>query len=405
MPKPDVPSILVFEADHEGHQCEWLTHLMRFAASDDRAYVLWFVLSAELYAIVTAETPTISDRIRFKILTPWEQRLCRHRRLIVGAFARWWCMRRYLVQTQALAGHFLSIDHLSLPLALGLGAEGRKISGILFRPSVHYRLLGHYAPTWPERLRDLRKALLYRLMLRNPDVGRILSLDRFFPDYAAAHFAHGAKVVPLDDPAHPPMNVSPHDERLADLLPAGRVTFVLFGFLSERKGICVLLKALQLLPEHVAGRVGVLAAGNLDPRIRPHVVADVKRLAATRPHLWFHLEDRRLDREEIQVVVNRASVVLAPYQRFVGASGVMLWAAKAGKPILTQALGLIGNLVRTYQLGLAVDTSTPRALADGMALMATHPPSRFIDRSSASRFVEHQTPQRFAQAVLDSLLA
>jgi glycosyltransferase involved in cell wall biosynthesis len=404
MPKPDIPTILIFEADHEGHQSEWVMHLMRFAASDPRAYVLWFVLSSELHAIVTAEAPTIGDRIHLQVLKPWEQRLCRHRRLIVGAFARWWCMRRYLIRTRSEAGHFLSIDHLSLPLALGFGAGGRRLSGTLFRPSIHYPLLGCYEPTWSERIRDLRKALLYRLMLRNPAVARILSLDCFFPNYAATHFPNGAKVVPLNDPAHPPMNVSTEDERLADRLPSGRITFVLFGFLSERKGIRVLMQALQVLPDHVAGRVGVLAAGNVDPHIRAQVITDIEQLTAARPRLWFHLEDRRLTRGEIQAVVNRASVVLAPYQRFVGASGVMLWAAKAGKPILTQALGLIGYLVRTYRLGLAVDTNDPRALADGITLMSTHLPSRFIDKSVATQYVEQQTPQRFAQAVLDSLL-
>ncbi len=186
MPKSPSPTILIFETDHEGHQSEWVMHLMRFAAADERPYVLWFILSADLHAIVTAEAPTIGDRIRFQVLTPWEQRLCRHPLLIVGAFAKWWCMRRYLARTQAQAGHFLSIDHLSLPLALGLGAAGRALSGILFRPSVHYPSLGNYRPTLAELARDLRKALLYRLMLRNPAVRRIAIANPAHAPYGRA---------------------------------------------------------------------------------------------------------------------------------------------------------------------------------------------------------------------------
>src|SRR5207237_3091484 len=107
--------------------------------------------------------PIAAVRCRLVALWPLERWLCTLRLLSVSAFARWWTMRRHLRRSGAQQGFFLMLDLLSLPLALGLGAGGKRVSGILFRPSVHYGTIGPYKPSRGERLRDGRKALLYRL--------------------------------------------------------------------------------------------------------------------------------------------------------------------------------------------------------------------------------------------------
>jgi hypothetical protein len=92
--------------------------------------------------------------------------------------------------------------------------------------------------------------------------------------------------------------------------------------------------------------------------------------------------------------------VLAPYQRFVGSSGVLLWAARAGRPVLAQEFGLIGKLTRDNHLGIAVDSGDPTKLAREIGRMIESGPSTFFDRTAAARFVAAQTPQRFASLVL-----
>src|SRR4029077_9808865 len=126
-------------------------------------------------------------------------------------------------------GFFLMLDLLSLPLAMGFGVRGAKLSGILFRPSVHYGEIGPYRPSFAERLRDWRKAFLYRLMLGNSALARIYSLDPFFAAYARRHYRHGDKVVGLPDPAHPPPPSLPSQPAI-DFTPVGRVGFLLFGY-------------------------------------------------------------------------------------------------------------------------------------------------------------------------------
>jgi glycosyltransferase involved in cell wall biosynthesis len=335
-------------------------------------------------------------------LKPRELRLCTHRSLSIAAFARWWTMRRYLARTGADSGFFLSLDLLCLPLALGLRATGKPIAGVLFRPSVHYRTLGKYQPSSAERMRDLRKDLLYRLTLRNPCVRAVLSLDPFFPAHAESHYNHGIKVRALPEP--PIMVQSDGDAAPAiDFAPPGRVGLLLFGYLTERKGPLEVLDALRLLPTHISKRTALLLAGRIDPAIQSAIKERCAALARERPELWVGIEDRWLSRAELEVLVARSDVVLAPYQRFVGSSGVLLWAARAGRPVLAQEFGLVGRLTRDHRLGAVADSSDPARLAHEIERMIVHGPQNFIDVSSAKTFALSCTPYRFASTLLSSL--
>jgi glycosyltransferase involved in cell wall biosynthesis len=396
--------LVVLEPDAEGHPREWLRHLIGFTAGMASDYIVWLVVAPEVCRDLTVDLATQSTgRVRVLPLTETERKLCTHRWLAVSGFARWWTMRRYLRLLGADAGHFLSIDHVTLPLALGLGASGRRLGGILFRPSVHYPALGYRRARWREWLRDARKAVLYQLMLLNDAVRVVLTLDPYFPAYAARRYVNGKKVQAVPDPAHPPVNETADDARLAEQLPRDRMVFLLFGYLTERKGVLALLHALHGLPADVAPRVAVVLAGKVEPAIRPQVRDLCQGIELDRPDLWLHVEDRRVSSGELDALVRRSDVVLAPYQRFVGSSGVLLWAARLGKPILTQEFGLLGRLVKDYQLGLAADCSDPPALAAAIRSFVRDGAEAFINRPAAHEFANSRTPQLFAEMVFDSL--
>jgi glycosyltransferase involved in cell wall biosynthesis len=389
--------VVVFEPDAEGHSLEWLEHLIKFAA--ERAGLSLEVVVPEPLAgpLRRAVPPVALGRIRVLALSARERRLCTMRPLALAALARWWTMRRYLKLSGADHGFFLGLDFLCLPLAFGLGGAGRGLSGILFRPSVHYGDIGPYAPGRGERLRDLRKAVLYRAMLRNPALERVLSLDPFFPVHARARYRGGEKVVPLPDPAHPP-TAAPTNRGVA--FPAGRIGFLLFGYLARRKGPLAVLDALRQLAPDIAGRTAVLFAGKVDPDLRAALEQRRETLQREQPGLWLRIDDRRLPDDELATLVQQSDVVLAPYQRFVGSSGVLLWAALNGRPVLAQDYGLVGRLTREHRLGISVDACSPYEIAREITRMVSEGPSRFFDAEAARRFAAAQTPRRFASLVL-----
>jgi glycosyltransferase involved in cell wall biosynthesis len=392
--------VLIFEPDAEGHALEWLEHLVRYAGNDTDLSIL--APAALCRALAGLIRPYLeAERVQLIALTAGEQRLCLLRLLVISAFARWWIMRRHLRLSGANAGFFLMIDLPALPLALGLGMGGPPVSGILFRPSVHYGAIGPYRPSRREWLRDWRKHVVYRYMLRNPALSHVLSLDPFFPAFAASHYEQGAKVQALPDPAHPPVEgPAPDAAPSLAFVPPGRVGFLLFGYITERKGPLPMLEALDLLPPAIAAKVAVLFAGRIQPSLVDRIEARRRSLADEQPGRWLRVENRRLEDGELASLIARSDVVLAPYQRFVGSSGVLLWAARAGRPVLTQAFGLLGRLTRDHGLGVAVDSSDPVEIAHEMARMVALGPSSFFDRAAAARFAASQTPQSFVSAVL-----
>jgi glycosyltransferase involved in cell wall biosynthesis len=398
--------VLILEPDAEGHSQEWLQHLAEFVAADRTVAAISIAVPPALCTALSRSMPAVAEgRIRFVALKPRELRLCTHRSLSVAAFARWWTMRRYLRRTGADAGFFLSLDLLCLPLACGLSVLGKPVAGILFRPSVHYRALGDYRPSLAERARDVRKDLLYRLMLRNGCVRAVLSLDPFFPAHAARCYRHGGKVRSVPDPAQPAIDAANCNVAVSDFVPSGRIGLLLFGYLTERKGPLAVLDALRLVPAEVAARVAVLFAGRIDPAIRDDMERRRAILAKERPDVWLRMDDRRIDRAELEALVARSDIVLAPYQRFVGSSGVLLWAARAGRPVLAQEFGLVGRLTRDHGLGSVADSSDPTRLAQAIEQMVVQGPQTFIDLSSARSFAALRTPDRFASTVLASVAA
>jgi glycosyltransferase involved in cell wall biosynthesis len=400
-----LPHLLILEPDPRGHAYEWIEHILTCAPSHPRPPKFSLVVARELaMAFTNMRVRSIGDDVQIFALTPREQALCTHRRLAISGFARWWTMRRYLRRTNASHGLFLALDHLSLPLGLGLGTAGRPVSGILFRPSVHYAALGPYQPTIKERVRDLRKDLLYELMLRNSTVHAVFSLDPYFPAHAVHRYHHGVKVVELADPASPAPVPSPAETKLPRCIPEERISFVLFGELTARKGVLPLLEALTRLPVEVAKEVAVVIAGRLDPPLRLATRQAEARVRQARPELWLHLEDRRLAAGEIAALVHRSDIILAPYQSFVGSSGILMWAARMQRPVICQDYGLLGQLTREHALGVTVDATDPSAIARAIATCIRCGPKTLGDPMRMAAFAAAHQPEHFVMTILSRTL-
>ena len=394
--------MLVLEPDARGHALEWLTHLARCTRGLSLRLSMAVApgLATPLAEMMAAES---IDDIRVATLAPGEVAGCLASRLATSAFSRWRAMGRYARDCGADTGFFLGLDHLSLPLALQLPTHGLRLAGILFRPSVHYPSLGPYRPGAAERLRDVRKRLLYPAMLRHPALAALFSLDPYFTPYARRHYRHGSKVHTIPDPAAPlPAGLVATSPAVR--FPVARTRFVLFGSLTERKGVFALIEALARLEPEIARKIAVAIAGQVDPAIRAELRTRLRKLSATRPELWLRLVDRWLSDREVATLVEASDAVLAPYQRFVGSSGVLLWAAKLGRPIVTQSFGLLGRFARDYRLGLAVDTTNPSEIADAIARIARSGPAGVADPAGMARFAANRSPGDFVATIVDRLV-
>lgn len=317
---------------------------------------------------------------------PWRQGGVRWRILTAAA--------QHLPDSRWLA---MSLDVLQLPLALGRRLPGKSvISGILFRPSIHYAS----PPGSPsERLRKHGTGLMQRFMLLNPVLEAVFSVDPQFREFAL-RWSNGAKIHYLPDPVPPQPRAGPPG--FLNGRGDGRIRFLLFGALARRKGVLQLLSALRFLSSHEASRTTVVLAGRVEPALAKEVLLLREQASAVLPTLELVVEDRYLEEEELAGAIHWCDVVLAPYQRFVGSSGVLVRAAAAGKPVISQDYGLVGTLVRKYRLGETVETHQPEQIAGAIKAYVAGT-GRMPDRSAAVAFTSGRTPADFGNALVSAL--
>ena len=405
--------ILVFEPMLEGHYSDYIQHLVQHVHRQTIPIKLTFLVhpdfKARFWDVIKSKCKDSYECVDLIPFGPQEHKLCTHNGLPqwIRSLFQWFTMMKYLRRTGAVHGHFLYIDTAQLAFALKLGApKGRTLSGILFRPTVHYEQLWQTPSNFGQRIRNYRKTALYKRMLKHPALSAIFSLDPYFAEYAAQSFKQGDKVQALPEPGPFPQDLATY--RPSDIVecavPEDRTCFLLFGSLTPRKGHFQVLKALGMLDSKIASKIAVIFAGKLRDDIRTEFRERLGQLTSESPELWMHLEDRHINASEITDLIIRSDVVLAPYQNHIGSSNVLLWAAGAQKPVITQEYGLIGALARDYKLGLVVDPTKPQAIADAIQACVEGDVTDFGDTKSMKQLAEFRTPKQYATTILDGII-
>jgi glycosyltransferase involved in cell wall biosynthesis len=403
--------ILIIEPEVLGHQPDYIRVLISFFNRQRNNVKLIFLVSSGMLKRLTItkniKNAIKEEKLKFITLSAKETAGCLHKILWIRAFYRWFIAIRYCRRFKIDHIHFLFLDHIQLPLALRMPIpKGVNVSGILFRPSIHYKEAFGNLCTLKEKIRDVRKYILYSLMLKNSRVSEIFSLDKFFVSYAGKHLPDGEKLHYLPDPCL----MSSKDRRIFDqfrmrknLLPQKRKKFLLFGALDERKGIFATLDALALLEDRVSREIEIVFAGQLQNGIRGHFLRKVSEyLRLHKDGARLCVKDRYFLKNELIQLLKNCDGLLIPYQRHVGSSGLLFWAASANKPLITQDFGLIGYLVKKYKLGQAVDTSQSAEIAEAI--------QRFVDEKKAEEnsvnedralLLKEHSPDEFSKKFFD----
>lgn len=389
---------LLFEPKAHGHRQVYVESLLRGLARQPASGALSLLVHPELLARL--DPSCLAAATHRKALEPDELAALEAPDMLRRRWHQAALAARHGRRLGADHLHFLFLDDLLPLLALGRGPSplaGFTVSGILFRPTLHYRHEGaaEERSGWPQRLDGAIRAQCLRLALRSPLLRAVMSLDRLLPAFAARHLEGGHKVVFLPEPFTPP--------QAAPLpAPAARRRLLMFGHISARKGILELLEAMARLDARSLARCRLTIIGRLDDALRPTVSTALARLRE-RAESEITLIERFVDDDELHAALCDSEIILAPYQRHVGSSGVLSLAAHYGRPILTQSSGLVGLLTRRHRLGLTCETGDPVALAVALRDAITAPFESLASSEGMAAFLREAPPERYAPLLLEAM--
>ncbi len=166
-----------------------------------------------------------------------------------------------------------------------------------------------------------------------------------------------------------------------------------------------LLEALRRLSPLDRQRIDVTLAGELREAssIERSELLSLVAAAKGLRGLSFRHVNAFLSEDELVREVNACDVVLAPYPDHVGVSGVLLWAAAAGKPIITQKTGWIGHVVRKEQLGFVCQSCSCIELADTMMYASDRAILGYFEASRLKLFSSGHSLDEFYEAIVAKL--
>ncbi len=400
--------ILFYDPELGGHHAEYVRHVVEYMQSHKIAERVTYVVHPafpDQFQKITDRARRISGLDVLPLRDEEYETLQKYEFGLYRSVANWRMLRRYAIAVEA--DDCLIAEMNLLQFALGLpSAHGVPfgIHGILFFP--FYRIESASKDTFSDvssRLERLRKRLQMVWTLWNPKVRSIFLFND--PEGARWMNARMPRAVfrSLPDPI-PEIGVDIEAEAAAsDWSPFdddGRMRFLLFGALRRHKGVFQLLEALQQLPASVAQATSVLFLGSVKPEIDGQLTKGVQEIQRKRPDLKVRLENRFAADWELRYAIQESDVILVPYLRSEGSSGVIGHAANYSTPVIGSETGLVGHLIRKYELGVTTPTQ-PQQLAG--ALQHAVQEGVTINTDQAARYVRQHTAEDFVHTLLSRI--
>jgi glycosyltransferase involved in cell wall biosynthesis len=403
--------LMLFSPWCYGHYPNYLRHLIRYWCQWQLPGTLSIVVSpafihehADIVALTMGVNLDDRDRVKFVTMTEGEQSELESKTSGWSrAFQQYQLVAKYASQLKATQVLYMYFDSCQLPLAIGFKLPCA-YSGIYFRPTFHYSLLLNYAPNWQERLQQLRERIFLSRLLTHPQIKTLFCIDPTAVD-AINQLSKEFKVVGLADPIeieeYARDRVVQFKQHLG--IEPDRRVFLSFGRLTDpRKGVIQLIKAVSLLSPELCGKICLLFVGEPDG-----VGAEMLQswLTPISQNLSVQIVTCHgyIPESDVQLYFQVADTILAPYQKHVGMSGILLLAAAAQKPVLSSSYGLMGEVVRRYGLGLAVDSTNPAEIAQGLTRFLLESSDELSERTKMKTFAAANSAEQFARIIFQNI--
>lgn len=405
--------LIVFELGYTGHYPAYIQHLAKYWCEQELPGRLDIVVSPKFvqhHADVVDIASSCKHRsLNFVAITPDEEASLIPRKSSIHrafrSFQEWHLLRKYATSLEATQCLVLYFDSFQAAVASGAKLPC-PFSGIYFRPTFHYSDFTDYVPSLQDRVQQWReKFIILPRVLRHPQLQNLFCLDPFAIKHIA-QFPSKARAIHLPDPVQ--MYDVPEQHQLEKFkenlgIQPSRKVFLLFGALYDgRKGINQLLEAISTLSPTLCQKLCLLLVGQMGGGNESLIQKRIAEISQFLP-VQIIIRDEFVPEQEVQLYFQSADVILAPYQRHVGMSGILVQAAAAQKPILSSDYGLMGGITRHWELGLTVDSTIPSEIAKGLTRFLLESTEKLSARTKMKAFAEQNFAEHFAGVIFQYL--
>lgn len=269
----------------------------------------------------------------------------------------------------------------------GLGAVPGRIPCEL---GIHFGT-GSVGPRLTDRLRDV----LNRANLGATGAKRLHFVNHlFYERLRAAGRRDGMTLMP--HPVAPNPRLSKAESRKRLNLPEGGRYIGLAASIDSRKAIGEFLAAFR---EASTSDERLVLAGWMNDTHQRMIRDNYADLL--REGRLVHINGF-LDPVVFQTVLSALDVVCLPYPAFAGLSSTLLEGTAAGRPVLVNAFGWSGTMVKRFGLGWACDVLNHREFARTMRTALDHA-DEYQESGAIRRLLAFHAPQNFASSWVQGL--
>jgi glycosyltransferase involved in cell wall biosynthesis len=379
--------ILLFDTILDGHHPDYLLHVIAYFSGRQDVEVV--VVSGDKFK-VDVEARREADQlvwganVTFAGISMDQIARLHAMNIYRRAFVEWNLVLDYAAKHHATHILLMYFDYFQLPAWLGKRSP-IPVSGISFRTNFFEDAAGFYP--------KFKKWMMARALQSGQVKNLFCLVQSLVP--TIQRIAGPAHVVGLCDPIK--SYAIPSEARAAFQgkhgIPTDKRVYLNFGFLDDRKGIEVFLKACGQLPPSEHAHMCLVLAGPIAPAYLPQIEKTIAQIPSLQVISLFGY----LPAQEVQMCFELADVVLMLYQGHTGMSSVLVRAAMAGKPMLGTELGMIGELIRARELGVAVDSTD--YLAVGNALRGIQTDGLKVHAEALQRVAEENSLQAFGDTI------
>ena len=374
---------MIFDSSIDGHHMEYIHHIHTTACEEFNNIQFIFAVPKDFENKKNKLSWKSCNWVKTIFIENKDIELCKNGNYITKAWNYARVLKKYtkIYNVNELFLITLIYPFPFLPLFL---KSDIKVSGIIYRIYLYEWKTSSF-------FKKIKDALETYVMANAKCTKSIFTLN---DNSAACYFNKLFKVNKfkfLTDPINP-VSIDPQNIRTKLQISESNEIYLHFGAMYERKGTLTILDAIEMLPEKELKNKCFIFAGKIGDDIKERFYKKKKSLD---PKVKILVYDEFCPYDFLNNLCYSCNYIIIPYKNISCSSGVVGYAAQLRKTLIAPKDGILGKLVRRYNLGISSNISNPYELARVIK-------SKKLYVSNSDRYIQTSSVMNFCNKIFSN---